>query len=214
MINTKRIVLFFLLLVVVVISSSCSRKTKDNFDYVYKLEAKCDGKQSHVGTCFYSDGYFYTNSHLILYKDYTEYFEYETIVAIDDFNNVEYELEIIDYEIQNDYARLKSKEDLNVGKGLNIYYNYSCRIGEDIFTIGNNNNAGLAFGYGRITSNRKIINNMGFDIEYYQTNIEISGGNSGGPIFNQKNEVIGIMSMKMVDNSGNYVDGASFFCCT
>ena len=55
-----------------------------------------------------------------------------------------------------------------------------------------------------------VVTNLENRINYVQTNIEISNGNSGGPVFNSENEVIGIMSLKLVDNN-QYVDGVSFF---
>lgn len=125
------------------------------------------------------------------------------------FKKREFELSIISYDLSNDYAELETNE--NLGNGLVINSKYIVAIGEDVYIIGNFNNYGLAFGYGKITSYSKTINNLGHEICYYQTNIEISSGNSGGPIFNSKNEVIGIMSLKLVDSSGSFVDGVSFF---
>ncbi len=191
------------------LSSCFENNLKNDFEYVYTLEAKTEGKQTRIGTCFYAQGAFYTNAHLIVYKELGEYVPCESVIAKDEINNCEYELEIIDYDLSNDYAKLKTACDL--GDGLRICENYVTTIGEDIFTIGNLNNNGLAYGYGRITSKEKTFENLSTNITYIQTNIEISNGNSGGPVFNSKNEVIGIMSLKLVDKSNQYVDGASFF---
>ncbi|MCR5462383.1 MAG: serine protease [bacterium] len=208
-INFKKISIFIIVLFYAFIASSCSNhKLKNNFDYVYVLESKTEDKTPHNGTCFYSNGRFYTNAHLILYKDFDEYMVAETIVAKDMDNKEKYELELVEYDISKDIAVLKAN---NIsGNGLKIKKGYSSCIGEDVFTIGNLNNYGLAYGYGKITSNEKLFANLGTNICYIQTNIEISGGNSGGPVFNYSNEVIGIMSLKLMDN-GQYVDGVSFF---
>lgn len=181
---------------------------KNDFNYVYILEARNEGKIASIGTCFYSNNIFYTNAHLITYKNLTDYLIYDDVIAKDETNNVTYNLNVLSYDLSNDYAELVSSSKID--GGLNIVKDYDFKIGEDIFTIGNLNNYGLAYGYGKITANEKVINNSNYNIAYVQTNIEISGGNSGGPVFNINNEVIGIMSMKLVNNN-EYVDGASFF---
>ena len=193
--------------------SSCNNKTslKNDFEYVYTLEANLEGKQAHIGTCFYSNGLFYTNAHLILYKSLNEYVCASSVVARKAENNIEYRLNILNYDISNDFAELAPINSLSIGGGLNIIKDYDVTIGEDIFTIGNLNNNGLAYGYGKVTAKDKAFSNLGTYIPYVQTNIEISGGNSGGPVFNSESKVIGIMSLKLVDSSYQYVDGASFF---
>ena len=210
MTSFKKILVFFAFLLMTIIISGCSTKSvyKNNFDIVYNIESKMEGKKSLIGTCFYSNGRFYTNAHLILYKELGEYIVAESIVATDEINNINYKLEVVIYDLTNDTAILKSTE--NIGLGLKLNINYETTIGEEIYTIGNLNNYGLAYGYGRITSYSKTITNLENRINYVQTNIEISNGNSGGPVFNSENEVIGIMSLKLVDNN-QYVDGVSFF---
>ena len=204
-----KIFLFNLSLLTILISSCNNNiQMKNDFSYVYVLEARNEGKKTSIGTCFYSNNIFYTNAHLITYKDLTDYLLYDDIIAKDETNNITYNLNILSYDLSNDYAALVSSSKID--GGLNIVKNYDFKIGEDIFTIGNLNNYGLAYGYGKVTSNEKVINNSNYNITYVQTNIEISGGNSGGPVFNINNEVIGIMSMKLVNNN-EYVDGASFF---
>lgn len=209
MTSFKRIVVIIMIFAAVGFISSCaSSNMKNDFDYVCILEASSEGKQKHIGTCFYADNEVYTNAHLVLYKELGGYVPADAIIAKDEFNNTSYELKLVDYDITNDIAILSI--DLNIGTGLLIKRDYQTSIGEDIFTIGNLNNYGLAYAYGKITSGYKKINNLGSDINYVQTNIEISGGNSGGPVFNNKNNVIGIMSLKLTDN-GQFVDGVSFF---
>ncbi len=208
MINFKKILIASLSVYAFLILSCSRTNIKNDFDYIYTLEAESDGKQKHIGTCFYADNKFYTNAHLILYKESNDYIPAEKIVAKDDISENNYELSIIEYDITNDIATLSI--DMDLGKGLSIQKNYQSTIGEDVFTVGNLNNLGLAYAYGKITSRNKMFYNLGSNITYVQTNIEISGGNSGGPVFNEKNKVIGIMSLKLVSD-GQYVDGVSFF---
>ena len=207
-INFKKISFVISIFLILLITSCSSLKLKNDFNYVYILESSSEGKQNHIGTCFYADNKFYTNAHLVLYKELNEYVTADTIIAKDEINNINYKLNLDSYDISNDIAFLSM--DLKLVGGLSIIRNYQATIGESIFTIGNLNNYGLAYAYGKITSGLKTFTNLGSNITYVQTNIEISGGNSGDPVFNEKNNVIGIMSLKLTDN-GQYVDGVSFF---
>ena len=182
-------------------------KSENTFDGVFTLEAALEGKSSHIGTCFYADGFFYTNAHLILFKELGVYLEAEKAIATDSNNN-EYALTIIDYSLDNDIARLKYNESIDSQR--DILVGYETTIGEELYTISNLGGYGLAYGYGRVTSGIKTFNNLGTQIDYVQTNIEISSGSSGAPVINNENKIIGIMSMKLTKD-GQYLDGASFF---
>ena len=89
-------------------------------------------------------------------------------------------------------------------------------LGETVFTIG----APVGYEYrGTVTNgivsglNRlvevSVKNSLQSDyvIEVIQTNTAVNPGNSGGPLFNSNGEVIGIISMKLVENS---IEGMGF----
>ena len=46
--------------------------------------------------------------------------------------------------------------------------------------------------------------------KFIQTSIEISKGSSGGPVLSQEGKVIAMMTFKVRDSNGEYVDGMSF----
>lgn len=64
---------------------------------------------------------------------------------------------------------------------------------------------------GIVSSPKRIINNMGKDIELIQTDAAINSGNSGGPLLNLKGQVIGITSMKLTSQVSNEnIEGMGF----
>lgn len=82
--NIKIIAYSILCLFLSLLLSCNNNETKINFDDVYVLKVVQEGKRTNYGTCFYSEGVFYTNAHMILYKDYDEYFVCDSIIAIDE----------------------------------------------------------------------------------------------------------------------------------
>ena len=211
--NKKSICLVFIyaLLATILCSFvvSCSSSEIYTFDGIYSLEASSEGRLTNYGTCFYINGKFVTNAHLVTYKSESEKVFYDNIIAKDFSGEKRYSLTPLDIDYEHDCCTLETP-DYN-GIVLHFDKNYKNNIGDRVFSVGNLNNYGLAYGFGMITSETKIISNTGFEIPYVQTNIEISSGCSGGPVFNTNHSVIGIMSMKLVNKYGESIDGASFY---
>lgn len=86
----------------------------------------------------------------------------------------------------------------------------SVRIGEDVFVIGAP--MGLPYSLSRgVISGRHaehMLSNDGKSLEFFQTDAAINTGNSGGPMFNMKGEVIGIVSSILTQSGG--FDGIGF----
>jgi len=84
------------------------------------------------------------------------------------------------------------------------------RIGEEIFVIGAP--MGLAYSLSRgVISGRHSEDNMTLEgnlLEFFQTDASINTGNSGGPMFNYRGEVIGIVS-SILSRSGGF-EGIGF----
>ena len=89
-------------------------------------------------------------------------------------------------------------------------------LGDTVFTIG----APVGYEYRRTVTNGIIsglnrlvevsVKNSNSDdwvMEVIQTNAAVNPGNSGGPLFNSNGEVIGVISMKLVQNS---IEGMGF----
>ena len=81
------------------------------------------------------------------------------------------------------------------------------RLGEMAIAIGNALGYGQSVTVGYISAKDRTINVEGNEIVALQTDAAINGGNSGGPLFNTKGEVIGINSSKI---GGSMVEGMGY----
>jgi S1-C subfamily serine protease len=83
-------------------------------------------------------------------------------------------------------------------------------VGDEIFIVGAPLGISHTLTVGHISARREMNLTMGgmFEAEFLQTDAAINTGNSGGPMFNRKGEVIGIVS-HMISASGSY-EGLGF----
>jgi len=81
------------------------------------------------------------------------------------------------------------------------------RLGEMAIAIGNALGYGQSVTVGYISAKDRTVSIEGNEMVLLQTDAAINGGNSGGPLFNTRGEVIGINSAKYADTS---VEGMCF----
>ncbi len=145
------------------------------------------------GTGFFitNDGYIVTNYHII---------EGARAAAIFTYDSRQYPVKLIGSDVNMDISLLKIEGDnffsLKLGDSDDV------KIGEKVVAIGNP--FGLAFTAteGIISArDRRGINNLPY---YFQTDVALNPGNSGGPLINAEGEVIGINNFKVsgADNIG------------
>ncbi len=153
-----------------------------------------------TGVIISADGLIITNTHVIDDCDRA------TVTLYDDR---EYEAKLVGFDSISDIALLKIEaEDLPAavfGDSADIY------VGQSVAAIGNP--LGEEF---RMTMTDGIISAISRDINYrgrtmtlMQTNAALNEGNSGGPLFNMRGQVIGITNMKMM-SSASTVEGIGF----
>ena len=154
------------------------------------------GYSAGSGFIISSDGYVVTNYHVI---------DGGTKVTVTTHNDEEYEAEIVGYEDSNDLALLKvDKENL---PHVTLGSSSDLRVGEQVVAIGNVLStfaSSLTAGY--VSGVDRVVNTEGTAMNMIQTDAAINSGNSGGPLFNMKGEVVGITTAKF---SGNSSSGAS-----
>jgi serine protease Do len=102
--------------------------------------------------------------------------------------------EIIEKNEEEDYIIFKLGPLTNSIPFVKISENVP-NIGEDVFAVGNPNGLRQTLSKGIISSYRKHL---------IQTTTEITHGSSGGPLFNDKGEVIGITSSGMGEANLNF----------
>lgn len=150
-----------------------------------------------------SDGYIMTNYHVI---EAAEKNNYKITVTFKDGSS--YEAAITGFEADSDVAVLKiDASDLSpvtIGNSDNI------AVGDSIFAIGHPlGELDFSMTSGRVSAlDRSIIaDRNSASINMFQFDAAINSGNSGGPVFNESGEVIGIATAK-VGSTG--VEGLGF----
>lgn len=136
-----------------------------------------------LGSGFIIDasGIIITNNHVIADAE-------EITVSLD--NNSQFKAKLIGKDAKTDLAVLK----IDAGKPLPFVSfgdSDSVRVGDWILAIGNPYGLGGTVTAGIISARARDINAGPFD-DFLQTDAAINRGNSGGPMFNMKGEVIGI----------------------
>jgi len=136
-----------------------------------------------LGSGFVIDenGYIATNNHVIANADEI------TVIFSDD---TKLKAKIIGRDAKTDLALLK----VEAGKKLpyaNLGDSDAARVGDWVIAIGNPFGLGGTVTAGIVSARARNINAGPFD-DFIQTDAAINHGNSGGPLFNTKGEVIGI----------------------
>jgi len=173
-----------------VVAITVEIKAQDNYGRV------STGLASGTGFFISSDGYVVTNYHVI---------EDGTAVTVTTHSDQEYEAKIIGYEQNNDLALLKVEGEnlpyVTLGNSTNLV------VGDQVVAIGNVLStfaSSLTVGY--VSGVDRVVDTEGIAMNMIQTDVAINSGNSGGPLFNMKGEVVGITTAKF---SGNSSSGAS-----
>ena len=160
------------------------------------------GLSSGTGFFISADGYVITNYHVI---------EDGTKVTVTTHDDQEYPAEIVGYEENNDLAVLKVEGEslpyVTLGKSADL------QVGDQVVAIGNVLStfaSSLTVGY--VSGVDRVVDTQGVAMNMIQTDVAINSGNSGGPLFNMKGEVVGITTAKFSgqSSSGVSIEGIGF----
>ncbi|MGH8727149.1 MAG: DegQ family serine endoprotease [Burkholderiales bacterium] len=154
------------------------------------------GQSLGSGFIISKDGYILTNAHVVANAD-------EVTVALTDKR--EFKAKVIGLDRRTDVAVLKiDAADLPT---LKLGNTSDLQVGEWVVAIGspfgfeNSVTAGIVSAKGRSLSGESYV-------PFIQTDVAVNPGNSGGPLFNLKGEVVGINS-QIYSRTGGY-QGVSF----
>lgn len=149
-------------------------------------------KSSGSGFFLTTDGVIATNTHVV------ENAQSIKIQISNEIGNFEYNAKVLLTDSKNDVALLKI-EDENF-KGLSdIPYSLieKAEIGEKAFTIGYPLNDVMGTNYKVTDGIVSSVSGINDDMRYYQISVPLQPGNSGGPLFNRKGDIIGITSARL-----------------
>lgn len=172
-------------------------------NYANIFGQKSSSAVAGTGFVITSDGYIMTNYHVI---ESAQKSNYKISVLFKD--GTSYEAKIVGFDEDNDVAVLKiDASDLTpatIGNSDNI------AVGDSVFAIGNPlGELDFSMTSGRVSAlDRSIVTERNSAaINMFQFDAAINSGNSGGPVYNESGEVIGIATAK-VGSSG--VEGLGF----
>ena len=152
------------------------------------------------GVILSSDGLILTNTHVVDGCD-------RAVVTLSD--DSEYEATLIGADAISDIAVLKIE-----AKGLPVAefgLSDELTVGERVAAIGNplGETFRMTLTDGIISAIERGISFKGRSMSLLQTNTALNEGNSGGPLFNMRGQVIGITNMKMM-SSVSSIEGIGF----
>ena len=147
------------------------------------------------------DGYVVTNYHVIEDGDR---------ISVTTHDTISHEATVIGYDETNDVALLKIEGSFSC---VTIGSSDQLQVGDQVMAIGNplgELTATLTVGY--VSAKDRMVTTDGTAINMLQTDAAINSGNSGGPLFNAKGEVVGINTAKYsgTSSSGASIEGISF----
>ena len=161
------------------------------------------GYSSGSGFVLTEDGHIVTNAHVV---DGGQTF----LVVTSD--NVQHEATLVGTDADNDLAVLKIEaEDL---RPVKLGSSDALIVGDQVAAIGNplgELTSTLTVGY--VSAKERYVTTEGStSINMMQTDCAINSGNSGGPLFNMKGEVVGITTAKYSGTSGSgaSIEGIGF----
>lgn len=134
------------------------------------------------GFVYSSEGYIVTNYHVV---------EKATDISVVLSDGSKHEAEVIGTDARTDLAllRIKPKNELSQ---VRIGDSELLRIGQWVIAIGNPLGFGTTVTTGIISAKSRYIDGLGTYVDFLQTDAALNKGNSGGPLFNIKGEVVGV----------------------
>ena len=157
---------------------------------------------SGTGFIISADGYIISNYHVVAGA---------TTLSVITADGVEYNASLVGFDEANDISVLKIEAtDLPY---VALGSSDALVTGDQVAAIGNplgELTSTLTVGY--ISAKDRIINTDGTVLNMLQTDAAINSGNSGGPLFNMRGEVIGITTSKYTGTSasGATIEGIGF----
>ena len=180
---------------------------KTEITYTNYFGFTTSGAVSGSGFIVSEDGYILTNNHVI--EDAVEG-NYE--VKVMTYDGSEYVAEVVGYDADNDVAVLKID-----ASGLNaatIGDSEAMRVGEKVYAVGNplgeleyTMTDGMISALDREISFRNESTGLTRTVNMFQISAAINEGNSGGPVYNSRGEIIGIATSKYMDTG---IEGLGF----
>lgn len=181
-------------------SMACEQVVDINADALYEKDNGISVESSATGSGFIisEDGYILTNYHVI--KDV---YKHEARLTVTLHDGREFTARIAGTEEAEDVAMLKI--DASELKPVTFGDSDKLTVGDEVYAIGNPlGNLNFSMAFGRVSALNRTVASEGsiFRIKMFQIDAALNSGNSGGPVYNNRGEVVGIATAKYADAEG------------
>jgi len=163
------------------------------FDKFFQGQPQQEFQRQGLGSGFIisEDGYVVTNNHVV---------EKATDISVILENGDKYEAKVIGRDPKTDLAVIKFEPN---GKLQAVKYGDSenLRIGDWVIAIGNPFGLGYTVTAGIVSAKGRSLGLGAYD-DFIQTDASLNPGNSGGPLFNLRGEVVGVNTAIVAQGQG------------
>jgi S1-C subfamily serine protease len=139
------------------------------------------------GALINSEGYIVTNYHVV---------DQVNPITVKTHDGNEYTATLVGKDSSWDIAVLKLITDKKNFKYLEFADSGRSFVGQHIIAIGNPVGLESTVTEGIISSTDRLIQGEARDIRYFQTDVAINAGNSGGPLIDKDGKIVGIATLK------------------
>ena len=179
-----------------VVAINCTATVNSGFGQIYQTAS------AGSGFVLTADGYVVTNHHVI---------NGATKITVTFEDGTEFAAKLIGSDASSDIALVKI--DAAGLQPVSIGISSQLAVGDQVVAIGNAlGELSFSLTVGYISGMDRDVNTDGSVMNMLQTDAAIKSGNSGGPLFNARGEVIGINTAKYsgTTSSGAAIEGISF----
>lgn len=147
-----------------------------------------------------SDGYILTNAHVV---------DAGKAASVELFDGKSFDAKLVGADAQSDIAILKI--DASGLQPASFASSKTLSVGDSVAAIGNplSPDYSLTMTSGIISATIREVSYNGTVMSLLQTDTSINEGNSGGPLINNRGQIIGITNMKIVSRFSN-IEGIGF----
>ena len=172
-----------------IVGIKCFENDKNDFSYTWGS-----------GVVISSDGYILTNAHVV---------DEGKVATVEFYDGTSYDAKLVGADSQSDIAILRI--DASGLKPAVFASSKDLCVGDSVCAIGNplSPKYSLTMTSGIISATSREMSYNGAVMSLLQTDTSINEGNSGGPLINNRGQVIGITNMKIVSSFSN-IEGIGF----
>ena len=185
---------------------------KQSVNSIVEVKAYSEDVGESYGTAEFidNDGRLVTNAHVVTYTKLNEIYTFDHYYIRFATDEEYIEVSLVKFNENLEIAVLNMNPTIHKFTPLKTADSSKIETGDKVYAIGNSANYGISMSEGLIGAPLINIAYNGINRSVIQATINITEGNSGGALLNNKGELIGITTFRTRDNSGNVIYGISY----